>query len=188
MSDPTTLCPVCQSALGEDTLVECPACHAMYHSECWQYNSGCAVYGCDQTPEVRPLDASEIPASYWGQEEKACPSCSRMILAAAVRCRFCGATFDARPQGADQFLEAAERRLRLPRIQRSVLILFIAALLPCSAPVVSVIGGLWLWRRRLDLKAAPSMYSALAWMGVLIAVLQTITMLAVVVVMHLRAH
>jgi len=41
------ICPFCQSPIlqGADS-VRCPQCGVPYHSECWQANGGCAVYGC----------------------------------------------------------------------------------------------------------------------------------------------
>lgn len=41
------VCPLCQTNIleGEDYL-SCPACKAHYHPDCWEYNRGCAVYGC----------------------------------------------------------------------------------------------------------------------------------------------
>ena len=40
-------CPYCQTAIaaGSDYLT-CPQCKTPHHSDCWQENSGCAVYGC----------------------------------------------------------------------------------------------------------------------------------------------
>lgn len=40
-------CPLCQTRIleGEEYL-SCPACKARYHPDCWEYNQGCAVYGC----------------------------------------------------------------------------------------------------------------------------------------------
>src|SRR5689334_2486971 len=93
-------CPYCLSAFADGDEVEtCPGCRAGYHRGCWQENGGCAVYGCAHVPAVESRRAIEVPMSYWGQENKPCPSCGQQILAAAVRCRHCGATFaSARPQ------------------------------------------------------------------------------------------
>lgn len=38
-------CPICGDPLGEDPGA-CPACGTGHHEECWEYNSGCATYGC----------------------------------------------------------------------------------------------------------------------------------------------
>jgi len=43
------VCPYCQWPVGADEdHVTCPACDATHHSDCWQENSGCAVFGCPQ--------------------------------------------------------------------------------------------------------------------------------------------
>src|SRR5512138_2081358 len=89
-----SLCAICQSSLEPPSeLTRCPECQSAYHADCWQENGGCAIYGCAQVPATEGRAALEIPAAYWGQEEKPCPACGRQILAAAVRCRHCGATF-----------------------------------------------------------------------------------------------
>src|SRR6266487_1589138 len=119
-------CGICLSPINEpEAKTACPACHAEYHAECWQENGGCAVYGCSQVPVVEKRQAIEIPMSYWGQENKQCPSCKREILAAAVRCRHCGATFEsARPQDAEAFRQRNELSGRLPTVRRNVIVLF----------------------------------------------------------------
>lgn len=41
------VCPLCQTNIVEgEEYLSCPACRARYHPDCWQYNRGCAVYGC----------------------------------------------------------------------------------------------------------------------------------------------
>ena len=41
-------CPFCQTRIvaGEEYLT-CPSCKTPYHADCWEYNNGCAVYGCN---------------------------------------------------------------------------------------------------------------------------------------------
>src|SRR5579872_4876548 len=105
MSNDGQNCAICLSPIGpEDEKTVCPSCNAVYHAECWKENGGCAVYGCAQVPAIEKRQAIEIPVSYWGQENKKCPSCGNEILAAAVRCRHCGTVFQsARPQESDEF-------------------------------------------------------------------------------------
>lgn len=41
-------CPYCQTPVQAGVeYVTCPACKTPYHSDCWQENNGCAVYGCN---------------------------------------------------------------------------------------------------------------------------------------------
>ena len=61
-------CPVCACSLGEEQLKCCPACETPHHADCWEYNKGCAIYGCRGvvTKDRRPLPAElklRIPAS-----------------------------------------------------------------------------------------------------------------------------
>lgn len=41
-------CPVCatQGGLG----AECPSCGTPHHEECFHYNRGCGIYGCERSP------------------------------------------------------------------------------------------------------------------------------------------
>lgn len=41
-------CPVCKYPLLQlDELHKCPGCDTPHHVDCWQYNGGCAVFGCN---------------------------------------------------------------------------------------------------------------------------------------------
>jgi len=42
-------CAVCREPPPSDP-VSCPRCGSLYHSECWRYNAGCAIYGCLPAP------------------------------------------------------------------------------------------------------------------------------------------
>lgn len=40
-------CPVCSSKfLSGDPAKNCPKCDVPHHEHCWEYNSGCGIYGC----------------------------------------------------------------------------------------------------------------------------------------------
>jgi Prokaryotic RING finger family 1 len=64
----TARCGVCGDHLT-DEIVVCRRCNTPHHRDCWQYNTGCATYGCGgrecQVPGVAPLVASldEQPAT-----------------------------------------------------------------------------------------------------------------------------
>jgi hypothetical protein len=163
-------------AIGEnETTAQCPACHAAYHAECWTENGGCAIYGCSQVPATEQRQAIEIPVSYWGQEHKPCPACGQEILAAALRCRFCGAMFaSARPQDQEEFRQQGERERLLPAARRTVLWIFILSVLSCTAPIGAVWGLVWYPAHRDDVSALPSVYSALCKIGLAVGVGQTV--------------
>lgn len=170
------VCAVCCASIDDaDAKTTCPNCKSLYHLECWNENGGCGVYGCSQAPAVEARRSIEIPISYWGQENKPCPSCGREILAAAVRCRHCGATFSsARPQEAAEFQKQTALEERLPKLRKTVIWLFILCLVPLSAPVGAVWGLIWYPSNKEDLKALPSLYPALCKIGIGVASVQTI--------------
>ncbi|HLG16305.1 MAG TPA: hypothetical protein VJH03_17630 [Blastocatellia bacterium] len=157
------VCAICQSLVGPDELkTACPDCHTGYHVECWEENKGCAIYGCAQVPPTEHREALEIPASYWGQEHKPCPACDNQILAAAVRCRHCGAMFSSgRPEDPLEFRKRSEINERLPKLKRTIVCLFILCALPCAAPFAAVFGLIWYSSNRDAIKAMPALYSGL---------------------------
>lgn len=169
-------CPICLSLVAqEDALQECPVCHTEYHAECWTENGGCAVYGCAAAPPPAPRESIEIPVSYWGQEHKPCPACGKEILAAATRCRHCGAMFDsARPQDSAEFSRRTAQQERVPQLKRSLTILFVLSLLPCSAPFAAIFGAIWYPRNREDIRALPTVFPALCKIGLITATCQTL--------------
>jgi hypothetical protein len=188
-SQPAAVCAICQCPIGGgEGRTACPDCRAEYHEDCWQENGGCAVYGCPQVPQVEARRSVEIPVSFWGQENKPCPACGREILAAAVRCRYCGATFSsAKPEDREAFNQRAALEQRLPKVRQWVIWLFVLSVLPCTAPI----GGLWslIWYplRRQEVEALPSLYSALAKIGIAVGLGQTV-LLALMAMIYSLAH
>jgi len=171
---PANACPFCQTAIAPtDPATECPSCRARYHADCWTENGGCGVYGCQAAPEIDPRRAIEIPISYWGQEHKPCPRCGQSILAAAVRCRFCGATFSsARPEDSAEYEERALVQEQAPALKRMVVILFVLSVIPCLAPVGAIWGAIWYPLNRRKLKSLPSIFPALSVIGLFVAFAQ----------------
>lgn len=169
-------CAICQSPLGTgEEKINCPDCGTAYHTDCWSDNRGCGVYGCPQVPPTDKLEQVEIPVSYWGQEEKPCPVCGNTILAAAVRCRNCGATFDtAKPQATAEFTREAARKQREPALRTGSIWLLIVCVIPFLAPLGAIFGGLWYRRNREELAKLPGTYRAIALIGLIVAVAQTI--------------
>jgi predicted RNA-binding Zn-ribbon protein involved in translation (DUF1610 family) len=170
------MCAICQSPIArQEASTSCPACQAPYHSDCWHDNGGCAVYGCQEVPETQKLTDVEVPVSYWGQENKPCPVCGSNILAAAVRCRQCGTTFEsARPQDSASFAQAISQKMREPALRTGAIWVLITGLLPCTAPFCAIIGVFWFWKNRKALTAMPVVSRALAWIGIGTAVGQTL--------------
>jgi hypothetical protein len=141
------------------------------------------MYGCPQAPPTVKYDDLEIPVSYWGQEDKTCPVCGQVILAAAVRCRQCGTTFNsAQPQDKAGFRVRAARESRLPTLRRRVITLLIFALVPFTAPLAALIGAFWYRQNRAEIRALPPLYGALSLIGLGVAVFQTLLFVSVVIV------
>ena len=184
----SVLCAICQSPFGaDDSRTACPDCQAEYHLDCWTENHGCAVYGCPQVPATEHRDTLEIPVSYWGQEHKICPMCNAQILAAAVRCKICGTTFDsAQPLDAEQFVQKTTRVVRAPALRKQAVWVFILCLVPFLAPLAVAGGAVWYWPRRKEIGALPSLYGALVKIGLLVGTSQTIILLIALLVAALR--
>lgn len=51
-------CAVCGETM-RDIPRTCGRCEAPYHVECWHYNDGCAIYGCEPR-RVRPAMAAKV--------------------------------------------------------------------------------------------------------------------------------
>jgi hypothetical protein len=179
------LCAICQSPLAPDAqATDCPGCHSRYHQECWDYNKGCAIYGCAHVPPTEKLDELEMPASYWGQEEKACPACRQTILAAAVRCRYCGATFaTAKPQAATDFLGSIALNQAVPAVKRQSMWVIVLCLIPCTAPFAAVGGLIWFFHQRQIIKKLPALHAGLCKVALSVAIIQT-TLLLLFAVVH----
>lgn len=175
------LCSICQCPLlPDEPSTRCPDCESPYHLECWEENRGCAVYGCPQVPPTEHRKSTEIPVSYWGREGKPCPACGAEILAAAVRCRHCGATFSSeRPETSDEYDHRVDLESRAPELKRSVIWHFILCVIPVVAAIGTVIGVFWYLYRRKEINALPSLYPALSIIGLGVGALQTVLLIAV---------
>ena len=171
-----TLCAICQWPIRSgEAGAECPECRADYHAECWEENGGCAVYGCSRVPPTEPRAAVEIPVSYWGQEHKPCPACGAEILAAAVRCRNCGATFaEARPEDPSRFRERMALKQRQPSLRRQAVWLLVFSALTCTAPLAALIGIKWYFSHRHELRELPRLYAGLARIALAVGIGQSL--------------
>jgi rubredoxin len=173
------VCPVCRTPAIEDS-IECPDCHVRHHQECWVYNNGCGKYGCASAPATEKLTDLEVPPAFWGQSEKECPACHKMIQAAALRCRHCGTVFaTAKPQNLAEFHEQRTLTSDLPALRRNAMLLLVLGVIPCTAALTAIFGGIWYYTQRDRLARLPASQSALAKIGLGIAIGQTLLLLVV---------
>ena len=178
-------CAICQNEiLAGAELQACPECAAAYHTDCWEYNAGCAVYGCKATPHVEQRSMLEIPPAYWGEEHKACSSCGKEILAGALRCRHCGARFaSASPASQDELRHSQEAAERLRVLRRDTIWLLIFGAVPFSAPFAAVVGARWAVDNRALLIKLTGVFAAMWRIGLGVAIVQTV-LLVLIVALH----
>jgi uncharacterized membrane protein YhaH (DUF805 family) len=61
----TESCPYCRETVAESEGLRCPTCKTPHHSDCWQENGGCTVFGCEHAPADEPKVA--LTASDFGR-------------------------------------------------------------------------------------------------------------------------
>jgi hypothetical protein len=128
-----------------------------------------------QTPPTEPRTDLEIPVSFWGQQHKQCPSCGTQIMAAALRCRNCGATFaSARPEDAVTFHTRKKHQTRRSGTQTVTMVVFGLCILPCTSPLGLLLAAIWYPLRRKELATLPALYRSLLIIGMIVAAILTI--------------
>ncbi len=170
-------CAICQTTiLPGEQVGPCPGCGAPFHGECWEENGGCATYGCQLAPSAPKEGGPAEGSSFWGQEEKACPACGQHIRMAALRCRFCGKVFESRaPQAPSPGRPVRQASGRGPAV-----VLFVAGLIPLTAPVALLIGGPLLWVGWRRVRRWPATSRVMAVLGVVAASVVTAVVAAAV--------
>ena len=181
-------CAICLSNLtpGEAN-VECPACRAPYHSDCWSDNGGCGAYGCRLVPKTEGLKPLEIPPAYWGREDKDCPSCGKTILAMAVRCRYCGAAIEAKPEEKATYARQQRRKAGAPALRRLSTSLLVGSLIPGVAAVASIVAYAVYKSRRTDIRALRGSYEALFKIAIAVGAFQSIVLLVAWAIFMMKA-
>ena len=130
------ICSICQTAIiAGEHIVYCPDCSLPFHEECWNENRGCSAYGCKSAPPTIKADSSpEAISRTWGGE-KPCPACGRTIKGEALKCRFCGATFETRDLiSATEYAQREYEGADYVKARNKVIAMFLAAVFPCLTP------------------------------------------------------
>jgi DNA-directed RNA polymerase subunit RPC12/RpoP len=126
-------------------------------------------------PDVKKRNETEIPQSFWGKENKACPKCGKEILAAAVRCRYCGARFlSERPLGTSEFEFQEKIKTKKTAIKRTIIILLILNIISVSAPIAAIAASVWYSYNKKMVAALPSLYRTLIIIGITTGVVQSV--------------
>ena len=138
-------------------------------------------------PPTEKHDALEIPMAYWGQEHKNCPVCGTQMLAAAMRCRSCGTTFDtAAPTDREQFAGKLWQQSRSPALRKQVIAVFIACVLPCTAPIGVILGFIFYSTKKSDIRELPALYDALSKIGLAVGLVETLLLAGVLALSILK--
>lgn len=170
------MCAICQTSLGDDSQkVKCPSCAALYHAQCWDYNGGCAAYGCERSPQ-RPEKAAQgnTQPVYREAPKKYCPMCGRQISAHEIRCPFCSALL-VRPQQvySDDRVVKVTNIIEQEVLRKRALTIFIGSLFGITGPFVLLIGGIWYAFNKRALQLHYPLYSVLAAVGLCISAFYT---------------
>ena len=145
------VCSICQTGiLVGEKIVYCPDCSLPFHHECWRENGGCSVYGCQSAPPTVKTDASAaLVSTVWGGEKK-CPACSGTIKAEALKCRFCGATFESRELiTRDQYARREYDGKEYASARNKIVLFFLMAVSGCLIVPGAIVLGWLLFRRRV---------------------------------------
>ena len=112
-------CPICCSEFSVgDSLVICPDCKTIYHSECWDENHGCSTYGCASTKHLETHNAASGDADA-GMVK--CPFCGESHAATDLICPSCGHVLQENAAGNDDILQSVKNGAQkfLPQLGRN---------------------------------------------------------------------
>lgn len=165
------VCSVCGTGiLQSDTIVACPVCSIPYHHDCWKEIGGCGTYGCSAAPvaPTKEVVAEDIFTPGWTAEKK-CPECGSAIIANALICKVCKASFPTeRPMTKMEWQDREYDNKDLNKMRTIVITQFVLSTLGClvfvSLPLnlVAAFTDGWLFRvKRLPTTLKVLFYAAL---------------------------
>jgi hypothetical protein len=171
-------CPICLSTIQHGELAHrCVECDLVHHEECWIEIGGCGTFGCKQAPPIDKSESSaQAPLTAWG-DTKDCPVCGERIKSIALKCRYCGSTFDTVDPltVADLRTKAAERQ-KLGSVKQTVITLFAISLLGCAAPIIAVIAAIYVPAKRRELAKCGPLYKIMGWTSLVLSCFYSLLM------------
>jgi hypothetical protein len=177
--DAELTCSICLTKFAAGEIVRrCSSCDQLYHEECWAEVGGCGTFGCTQGPTVDKSESTpQAPLTAWG-DEKDCPICGETIKSIALKCRYCGATFDtADPLTVADLRKSARQRDQLQQIRQSVIALFVVGLLGACAPLIAVVSAVYLIPKRAELAKCGPLYMIMGWTALGLSCVYSLLML-----------
>lgn len=165
------VCSICQTAIiaGEDILT-CGHCALPFHVDCWKENQGCSAYGCESAPKtIKPSAPAAAVSDAWGSE-KPCPSCGKSIKAEALKCRFCGASFQTRNViSRGDYARREYEGKEYANVRNKAIVLFLLSVAGCLAPLGVLMCAILIYNKTLmgiDYNRLPPTLKAVVWSGI----------------------
>jgi hypothetical protein len=164
-------CPICQTPIAaHEVSTVCPSCQQVHHKECWDEIGGCAIYGCKSAPQTATKTEAATPMSAWG-DTKQCPMCGEQIKAIALKCRFCGTAFDSvDPMTVHDVRSKLEKETGAKSLRTGAIALFIFSVVGVLAPLMLIIGAIWIVMNKKKLRDAGPVYLVLSYASVALSV------------------
>ncbi len=159
----------------EEACVTCPNCDQIHHRECWSEIGGCGTYGCEQAPALEKSETSaQAPLSAWG-DTKRCPACGEEIKSIALKCRYCQTEFSSvDPMSMKDLRIQAKTGDELEKVQKNVVTLFVLSLIGCLAPLLTLVGLIYVLPRRKILAKSSPLYRIMAFVSIALSCLYTV--------------